>query len=149
MPRRTNQSSQAKPSVISQVMNDVVEPHRSWMSEQANPPTPCPPNALPTAYNEAHALTQQLHKMASLNRLPLLNSQGLERLLFRLVRVNEAMVVIFNEILERGLVATASPRPVRKHRADEAYQPSYCDDCGWELTPTGDCVNPLCSELGG
>ncbi len=127
-------------------MEYVIAPHREWLDQTVSQAAagPAPPNGVTAAYDEAHALTQQLHRMAFSDGLPTADSQGLERLLFRLVKVNEALVGMLAEVIDRRVASSAPAHPIQAVSLDEVYQASYCDACGNELTPDGDCIAPSC-----
>lgn len=127
---------------------DPVE-RQAWERVKAAYVAATPPSALRGAGDEAARLSEELHKMALANQMPLPNSRGFERLLLRYIQATEAMAELFAGIVQRQ--ATAKERRAERMAAyagqgelvvaDEAYQVSFCDDCGNPLPPTGHCVH--------
>lgn len=112
------------------------------------PYPPSPPGAMGRVGGTASQLAQQFYKTGSENgwATPPMHSQAMERLIHRVTLFLEALLDMFEETRlkemagsgwsKADLVAIQSS-PVT---VDELYQPSYCDDCGSELDPDGDCL---------
>lgn len=91
---------------------------------------------------------QYLDRMGS---LPRRDSEGMELLFFRWVKAAEEMTRLLERVVEgdgapelvnaRLVTAVA---PMASITMDEAWQVSYCDDCGAELLPSVVCG---CDEL--
>lgn len=100
-----------------------------------------PPRAMGGAWHGADKLANQIYRNGG-HDPRLLPANEIEQLLYRLVRAVEEMQVLFADALQRPEVealAVSYPLPM-----DDGYQPSYCDDCGEQLTPGGRCVNQGC-----
>ena len=82
------------------------------------------------------------------------DDQGVELLLFRLVKAVEQLPDLIGGQRREALRQSATNDPGPGRRAvpimvlgkevspvpvDEMFQPDYCDDCGAELHPSGDC----------
>lgn len=109
------------------------EVNAAWRSVKLALVTPymgLPPTAASTAQHEAGKLIQSLNKTALS-----------EELFYRYCGLQEAMMGVLVELLPQE-------HPLRREQAerfaDEAFQVSYCDDCGAELGVDGVCGNSGC-----
>lgn len=111
-----------------------------------HPPTP--PSRLGRLGGSAFALAKQIHKTGEATewRTPLYDSKGMERLVHRMATLFADFLQVWAE--SHGVKVERDAPPgweiVTRVRGlpavDEAYQPSYCDDCGAELAPDGTCT---------
>ena len=132
----------------------------AWQRVIARAMTPyigaSPPTTDPRPRNEWGADSNQISKTGWIDDVPLPNTIGMERLLFRIVKALELLagalpgVDVGGELLgieseierlaSRGKEGALSAASGSKHWAvSEAFQVSYCDFCGAALKPDRSC----------
>jgi len=141
--------------VISECDADVQAAWRRVVSAALYPVATSPPAGIGGAYDGALRLADHLHKIARLGQVPLPGTVGMEMLLYRWVVASEAISILLKTVMQDGQqidgccadckagggLGDEEPDSQEEEAHDGIFQTSYCEICGAELPPYGDCVN--------